>query len=237
LDATLARAVTQMPDPISTAPPLRGSPRSARGPGARWIAALALLALAAALAPIEAAAQRALPLRRPGDERPALPSFEPPQEAPGSILPPVQIPSRPDTAGLSAGLRVHVREVRVTGNTALSDAEIAEITRPYVGRELSYADLVDLTDALTIAYAKRGYVSSGAVLPEQSLSDGVVEIQIVEGELAGTTVETDGRFRESYIRPRLQRAAKPPVNVNRLEEALDQVPGVVSELLRGDGGS
>jgi hemolysin activation/secretion protein len=209
-----------MPDLTPIATPLRGSQQSVRGPGSRRIAALALLALAAALVPIEAAAQRALPLRRPGDERPDLPSFEPREEAPGSILPPVQIPSRPDTAGLSGGLRVHVREIRVTGNTALSDAEIEEITRPYVGRELSYADLVDLTDALTIAYADRGYVSSGAVLPEQSLGDGVVEVWAVEGKLAGMTIETDGRFRESYFRPRLQRAAKPPVNVNQLEEAL-----------------
>ena len=209
-----------MLDPIPIAAPLHGSHRFVRGPGARWIAALALLALAAALAPIEAAAQRALPTRRPGDDRPALPSFEPPAQAPGDILPPVQIPSRPDTSGLSAGLRVHVREVRVTGNTALSDAEIAEITQPYEERELSYADLVDLTDALTLAYASRGYVSSGAVIPEQSLSDGVVEVRVVEGELEGMTIETDGRFRESYIRTRLQRAAKAPVNVNQLEEAL-----------------
>jgi hemolysin activation/secretion protein len=210
----------QTRNPILIDAPLRGGCRSVRSSGARRIAALALLALAAALAPIVAAAQRALPLSRPGDERPALPDFEPPEQAPGRILPPVQIPSRPDTAGLSGGLRVHIREVRVVGNTVLSDAEIAEITRPYEGRELSYADLLDLSDALTLAYASRGYVSSGAVLPEQSLSDGVVEVWAVEGKLAGMTVETDGRFRESYIRKRLQRAAKPPVNVNRLEEAL-----------------
>jgi len=209
-----------MPDHIPIAAPPSGSCRFARSPGARWIAALALLALAAALAPIAAVAQPALPLHRPGDDRPALPSFEPPEQAPGNILPPVPVPSRPDTAGLSGGLRVHVREIRVTGNTALSDTEIAEITQPYVERELGYADLVDLTDALTLAYAGHGYVSSGAVLPEQSLSDGVVEIWVVEGKLAGMTIETDGRFRESYIRTRLRRAAKPPVNVKQLEEAL-----------------
>lgn len=216
----LPRHVRQMASPMPIAGPLQRSQRSVRSARAGLVAALSLLAFAVAFTPIQAAAQRALPLHRPGDDRPALPSFEPPGEAPGNILPPVAIPTRPDTTGLSGGLRVYIREVRVTGNTVLSDAEIAEITRPYVERELSYADLIDLTDALTIAYANRGFVSSGAVLPEQSLSDGVVEIWAVEGTLAGMTIETDGRFRESYIRTRLQRAAKPPVNVNELEEAL-----------------
>jgi hemolysin activation/secretion protein len=205
---------------IPTARRPRGLQRFFRSPELRWLAAFGLLAVAVGLVPIEAAAQRALPLHRPGDERPDLPSFEPPEREPGGILPPVPISRGRDTSGLSAGLRVHIREVRVTGNTALSDAEITEVTQAYEDRESSYADLVELTDALTLAYAKRGYVSSGAVLPEQSLSDGVVEIQVVEGELAATTVETDGRFRESYFRTRLRRAARPPVNVHELEEEL-----------------
>jgi hemolysin activation/secretion protein len=157
---------------------------------------------------------------RPGDEPLQLPSFEPKAREPGHVLPPLELPSKPDTRGLSGGARAHVREILVTGNTALPDDTLAEVTEPYVGRELSFEDLEELRDALTLAYVRRGYLTSGAVIPTQSLADGVLRVQIIEGEIAGIDIETDGRFRDRYLRKRVQLAASRPVNVYRLEEQL-----------------
>jgi hemolysin activation/secretion protein len=157
---------------------------------------------------------------RPGDERPELPPFEAPEQKPGGILPPVPLPREPDTEGLAGGVRIFIRGVRVTGNTALSEEELAEITAPYADREVSAADLEALRDQLTLAYIRRGYVSSGAVFPDQTLEDGTIEFRIVEGTLAELDVETDGRFRQSYLRSRLHESADEPVNVGEIEERL-----------------
>jgi hemolysin activation/secretion protein len=179
-----------------------------------------LLAAQAVLAASLALAQNAPLLKGPGEQRPELPPLEPPEEERPGILPPIPLPVEPDLEGLSAGLRVFVREIRLTGNTALSDQELSALTAPYSNREISFADLEALRDQLTLAYIERGYVSSGALIPDQRIEDGVVEIRIVEGVLAEMEIETDGHLRESYLRKRLEPGAEGPVNVFELEERL-----------------
>ena len=122
------------------------------------------------LLPLPALAQ--LGIDRPGDERLELPPFEPPEKKRGTILPPLLLPTERDTRGLSGGVTVVLREILIRGNTVLPQDELSAIAEPYVGREVSFADLEALRDQLTLAYIERGYVTSGAVIPAQSLEDG-----------------------------------------------------------------
>jgi hemolysin activation/secretion protein len=155
---------------------------------------------------------------RPGDVRPELPSFEPPEREPGLVLPPLVLPEEPDLPGSSAGARLLVKEVRVSGNTVLPESEIAELTAPFTNRTVAFADLQALRDRLTRAYIERGYITSGAVV--EGVDDGVVSIQIVEGVLGEIEISTDGRLRASTLERRLQRKATGPVNVFEFEEQL-----------------
>jgi hemolysin activation/secretion protein len=196
-----------------------------------------LLALAF---PVAGRAQEGLSPNRSGDARLELPAFEPPHRQPGRILPPVSMPRESSRERLSAGLRVFVTGYRFSGNTALSDSQLGRIAAPFSGREVSFADLEVLRDRLTLAYVRRGYVSSGALLPEQRVQDGIVHIQIVEGVLADLEIHTDGRFRESYLRERLEPVRRGVVNVNQLERRLQtlqrdsRVRRLRAELAPGD---
>ncbi|MDJ0849479.1 MAG: ShlB/FhaC/HecB family hemolysin secretion/activation protein [Myxococcota bacterium] len=158
--------------------------------------------------------------RRPLLELPQIPDFEPPERATDSVLPPLELPAGPDTEGLEAGVRVPLRAVRVRGNTVLREEDLEELVQPYLDRELGFEDLQQLRDDLTLAYVEAGYETSSAVVPSQSLADGVLEVWIIEGRVAEIQVATDGRLRDSYIESRLARAVGPPVNVDRLERAL-----------------
>jgi len=193
--------------------------------GTRWlgvrVAAAVPLVLCASLAAAPSAeAQGRLPGVRPGDERPELPPFRPREREPGRILPPLERPPEETAEGMAAGARLHVRGYRIVGNTVLSEAELARITRPYESRPVSYADLETLRDELTLALVRRGYVTSGAVVPQQAVRDGIVEIRIVEGTLAAIDIETDGRLRDRYLESRVARAARGPVNLHELERRL-----------------
>ncbi len=156
--------------------------------------------------------------RRPGDERPPLPEFEPP-ERPPLILPPVK-PLPEELERLPFLPRVFVREFRLTGNTVFSDEELREITAPFENRELTNEELQELRQRLTLHYVNRGYINSGAVLPDQKVVDGVVEIEIIEGKLTRIDVEGNKRFRADYFTDRLALGAGPPLNVKSLEERL-----------------
>jgi hemolysin activation/secretion protein len=121
---------------------------------------------------------------------------------------------------LTTPARTFVREFRFDGNTVFSDAELRKLTAPYTGRELSREELEEARRAVTLQYVEAGYINSGAVLPEQPVTDGVVTIRIVEGVLSGINVQANRWLRDSYIEARLNRWAGRPLNVNRLREGL-----------------
>jgi hemolysin activation/secretion protein len=116
--------------------------------------------------------------------------------------------------------RVFVREIRVVGSTVFSPEELARVAAPYVNRELTAEDLEALRVALTLLYVNKGYISSGALLPDQTVTEGIVTYQIIEGRLTGIEVEGNRWFRAGYFQRRLALGAGPPLNVGALQEQL-----------------
>jgi hemolysin activation/secretion protein len=94
--------------------------------------------------------------------------------------------------------------------------------------------------AITKLYTDRGYATSGAFLPPQDdLATGRIVVQVIEGQLERLEIKGLKRLRDPYVRRRLERAARQPVNLRQLEEALQllqQNPllgGVQAELKAG----
>ena len=159
------------------------------------------------------------PTGRSGEPpRPREEELEPSRVAPGIVLPPAPLPPK-EKAGIPP-FRVFVREIRLTGSTVFSAEELAVVTAPYQNRELAAEDLEALRIALTLLYINRGYVNSGAVLPDQTITDGVVTFRIIEGELTRIELEGNRWFRSSYFEKRFTLSAGPPLNVNSLQQRL-----------------
>lgn len=182
------------------------------------LAAVACLAL-----PLAAAAQGTLgidPTQRSGEPSPLQREQLAPPERRPPILPPIP-PTPPVTApGADTGLRVLVRDLRFEGNTVFQDGALRQVVAGYLGRELTAEDLETIRVALTVHYVNAGYVNSGAVLPDQTIEDGVVTYRIVEGQLTHIDVAPTRWFRERFLRRRVQLGAGPPLNVYDLQERL-----------------
>lgn len=159
------------------------------------------------------------PTGRSGEPPPLLREEPRPTPPPVLILPPLPPPllREPETI---PRVRVLVREIRVEGSTVFSPEELAKVTAPYLDRELTAEDLEALRRALTLLYVNNGYVNSGAILPDQTVTDGVVTYQIIEGTLADIQVQGNRWFRAGYFRGRLALGAGPPLNINALQEQL-----------------
>jgi hemolysin activation/secretion protein len=157
------------------------------------------------------------PTGRAGEEPPPLPKELVP-------LPPrIQIPAPtpPEEKVIPFYIpRVFVREIKITGNTVFSDETLAQVTLPYTNRELTDMDLESLRLALTVLYINRGYINSGAVIPDQTIIDGVITINIIEGKLTNIEVEGNKWFRDRYIQNRIRLGAGPPLNIHALQERL-----------------
>ena len=160
------------------------------------------------------------PSQRSGDqpevERPRPPK---PLQPPSQILPPPPSPTQPERDKLPT-IKVFIKEIRVVGNTVFSQEELAKVTSPYVSRDVTTEDLEELRRALTLLYVNKGFVNSGAVLPDQTVQDGVVTIQIIEGELSDIEIEGTKNFLPFYIRKRVELSAGPPLNIRPLRSRL-----------------
>jgi hemolysin activation/secretion protein len=133
-----------------------------------------------------------------------------------------QAPTGPATAAkaLREAPRVRVARVRFEGNTALGDGELAGIAARYVGRTLQAEDLEELRLEVTRRYVAAGYINSGAVIPDQKVADGVLVVRIVEGRLAAAEISGEHVFQRGFLEERLLLATGTPLNVNRLQEAM-----------------
>jgi hemolysin activation/secretion protein len=196
------------------------------------------VALALAFVPPPSSGQVFAPFERPGDVRPEIPEPAPPQR-PEFTLPPLPTPQA-DELPLGQRATVEVREIRVTGSTVFSDAEIARVTVPYTERPVGSEELERLRQELTLMYVDAGYLNSGAVLPDQDVREGVVRYRILEGRLTDVAIEGNRWFRSGYLESRILRGAHTPLEVADLElelQLLQQDPRirrVQAELLPGE---
>jgi hemolysin activation/secretion protein len=183
------------------------------------------------------------PTLRSGDPpAPLKKEFTPPSmPPPGPILPPVPPTAPEDGAQQQLGqVQVFVKSIVVTGNTAFLSKDIKAVTKPYENRTLTTEDLEQLRLALTLLYVNKGYITSGAVIPDQDVKDGAIQLQIVEGALSRIDVEGTTWFRPSYVSDRIALGARPPLQMEPLQERLQllqqnpRIGQINAELRPGD---
>ena len=159
----------------------------------------------------------------PGEERPPVEDFAPDQAPPSPLeLPPIPPPMETGRDRLSTGRPVFVRAFEIEGSTVFAPEELSDVIASYTGRAITSEELLDAKEAITAYYRERGYVTSGAVIPDQAVEDGVVRIRVVEGVLTDVRVEGTQWFRPGYFRDRLLRAGRAPVDAARLERVLQR---------------
>ncbi len=127
----------------------------------------------------------------------------------------------PDTADfLSHRARVFVRRFEIEGNTVFPPEALAAVTSPYEGREITSEELQDVRQELTHLYIRRGYITSGVIIPDQEISGGIITLRVVEGWLSRIEIEGNRYLLTRYLHERIARAAHAPLDINRLQQSL-----------------
>lgn len=148
---------------------------------------------------------------QPAPQPSAEPNQVPPTVAPE---PPSPVPQPlPNTV-------IQVQKIQVVGSTILSQDEINALVNPLEGRSATLEQLKQIADKITEIYLNRGYITSRAVLPPQTIAAGIVQIQVIEGKLAKIEVEGAKRLHQSYIRSRIRLGAGIPLSTTSLEDQL-----------------
>ena len=141
------------------------------------------------------------------------------QPPPGgeTVSPPQRDVAAPDEAC------IQINAVSVTGVTLIRAQVIKEITAAYEEKCLGLSHFNNILKQLTFLYVEKGYITSRAFLPEQDLSDGSLEIVVIEGSLEGIVVDGSPESYKSQISMAFPDMVGKPVNLRDIEQGLDQL--------------
>ena len=145
-------------------------------------------------------------------------------------LPPVdELLGDPDGTNNPAGVTSGSDEtfvingIELEGSSVFTTEDFAELFAQYTGRPITFNELLQLRSAVTERYVEEGFLTSGAFIPPQTLEGGLVTVQVVEGSIEDIEIVGTRRLKPGYIRSRLGLAAKPPINADKLLEALQRL--------------
>ncbi len=155
----------------------------------------------------------------PNEERLIQPAPVPspiPTDEPPVITP----PSIPEQDSGEQSQPIQVNKIEVLGNTIFGSENINPIIQPLQGRSVTLEDLQNAAQAISQLYLNTGYITSRAVLDEESLSTGTVQIRVIEAGIEEIRVQGTRRLNPNYVRSRIQLGVGRPLNANKLESQL-----------------
>ncbi|MEG3896040.1 MULTISPECIES: ShlB/FhaC/HecB family hemolysin secretion/activation protein [unclassified Microcoleus] len=171
------------------------------------------------------------PLREPAPPAPLPPPEQLLQPSAPAPAQPAELPNIPGT--------ITVDRFEVVGSTVFSKQELDAVLKDFIGRPLTFAQLLQARSAVSQLYISKGYITSGALIGPQTLSGSVVRISVLEGKLESINVVGTRRLNSNYVRSRLALATRGPLNEKRLLEALQllqlsgQIENISAELQAG----
>ena len=205
--------------PMSTDRPPHTSPAT-RLPTA-FVLALPLLCAAAENVPNAGGLLQtvpAQPLQRNAPGASSLPAIRPDTQA-----------AMPDTAPFL------VRQLRIEGNTVFDSATLQALLATMQDKRLTLSQIAEGIEAITTYYRGAGYPLARAIIPAQTIEDGVIRVQVIEANWGQVEVRNNSAVQDPVLMRTLSELEKGSViRLDELERAtllLSDLPGVLPRAL------
>ncbi|AJJ22208.1 ShlB/FhaC/HecB family hemolysin secretion/activation protein [Yersinia enterocolitica] len=173
-----------------------------------------------------------------------------PQKAEVKLSPLISPPSPGRTTATET---IILREVRFEGDTQLlqtaagNNKALRGVIIPWLGQRLAFNDLQAMTLAVTRFYRQQGFVAAQAILPPQTIREGIVVVRIIAGRLDNPEVNNLSRLNTDFAAAMIESnscgkevgifgnkdCAASPAELSRLERTalmLNEIPGVDAAL-------
>lgn len=127
------------------------------------------------------------------------PRAQPELKAPQALVPPSVQPSEDE------GAKITVKEFVIAGNALVSAEDIQSLLNPWKNTPISLTELRRGVAQVASLYRLRGYLAQ-AVLPNQDITEGTVQIQVVEGKVGKVIIQAppDQPQIGEFVRNRVQ---------------------------------
>src|SRR5262249_4119753 len=101
----------------------------------------------------------------------------------GQILPPPS--SLPENSNsLSTGASLVLRDFQFAAKHVFTSEQLSKAVTSFPNRWLNTENLEEARRAVTVYYVSHNYINSGAVIPDQDPTNGIIRIKIIEGVLS-----------------------------------------------------
>ncbi len=150
--------------------------------------------------------------------RPKRTEVPPRQEIPLELPPEGPLPPSAIEA-----LQIQVVRIAVEGATLLPDKELSKRTASLIGRSVTLQEIQQVTQGITRWYRGRGYVTSRAFVPAQTVEQGLVRIRVVEGRVGEIRVEGNRYFSTDLLKRQMPVRPDEILWLPRLEEGLSRL--------------
>ena len=158
------------------------------------------------------------PLQRTTPAASALPALRPDEQA-----------AMPDT------MPFLVRQLRVEGNTVFDTVTLQALLAPMQDKRLTLPQIAEGVEAITTYYRAAGYPLARAIIPAQTIEDGMVRVQVIEANWGQVALRNNSGVKETVLMRTLSNLEPGSViRLDALERAtllLSDLPGVAPRAL------
>ena len=177
----------------------------------------------------------------PNQDRLPQPLPDPENAIPPDTTSPIAPTAPPTTDIPNDDVTISVTQIEVIGSTVFTTTDFEPLVSPLEGRGVSINELQALAEAITQLYFDQGYLTSRAVLSEQEVTDGTIQIQVIEGTISDIQIEGNQQTHTSYLEQRLALGTEAPAQLGAIEDQLRLLQlnplfdSVAGTLLPGEG--
>ncbi|WP_207263858.1 ShlB/FhaC/HecB family hemolysin secretion/activation protein [Desulfovibrio sp. Huiquan2017] len=140
----------------------------------------------------------------------------------GKETTPQAVPEVPAPSLQKSGMCRDIQEIELTGVTLLPESVTKSLTAPYLNKCLYVEDIEKLLSEILKAYMDRGYIAVRPYVQAQDLTNGRLEILIVEGKVERLILK-DGDKRSVNLSTAFPFVPGKPLNLRDIEQGLDQI--------------
>jgi hemolysin activation/secretion protein len=102
-------------------------------------------------------------------------------------------------AATNAVPHLEVQGYEVTGNRLLDDDVLQSVLSKYTGTNITFDQVGEAVKELTLEYWDRGYGTVNVITPVQTISNGIIKLQVFEGRLAAIQVSGNHYFSSNNV--------------------------------------
>jgi len=146
-------------------------------------------------------------------------NFAPSPKAP-KVTPEIEVPKKPPNPAVNSELKILVTTIHVEGLTLVPYSQVEPVLAKYRNKELSFADVQNLTTELTQLYVQAGYVNSQVYIPPQRLDNHILILKALEVKVGQVKYQQGHWFGPRAVLPRVGLSPGDYLNIHDLDRSI-----------------